>query len=167
MRAKRGGTGGIAERIGEALGEEGIPVAVLPVDRVGNLSGYSAVILGSAVYFGRWRKEAAAFLHEHERELAERPVWLFSSGPTGEGEPVDLMEGWSFPEDLRPVAERIHVRETAYFHGDLDLAKLNIMEKIAIRAVKSPPGDFRDWAAISAWAKGIGGKLRHESDPSG
>jgi hypothetical protein len=32
--------------------------------------------LGSAVYMGQWRKEAAKFLTANEKMLAEQLVWL-------------------------------------------------------------------------------------------
>ena len=37
--------------------------------------------------------------------LAEQLVWLFSSGPTGEGNPVELTQGWHFPKALQPIAD--------------------------------------------------------------
>jgi menaquinone-dependent protoporphyrinogen oxidase len=118
------------------------------------------VVLGSAVYAGQWRKEAAAFLETHEQALAKRPVWLFSSGPTGEGDPVQLMKGWRFPEALQPIADRIQPRDIAFFHGVLDTSKLSLPEKLIVKALKAPIGDFRDWEAITTWAEGIAAALQ-------
>ena len=94
---KYGATKEIAEKIGEELRQAGLQTDVVPVDRVRDLTAYKAVILGSAVYIGKWRKEAVEFLKKNVQALAERPVWLFSSGPTGEGDPVELVKGWRFP----------------------------------------------------------------------
>ena len=80
---KYGATAEIAEKIGQVLREAGLRTDVLPVDRVSDLSPYQAVVLGSAVYIGKWRKEAVKFLQANEKALAEKLVWLFSSGPTG------------------------------------------------------------------------------------
>jgi len=66
---------------------------VLAVKSACDLPSYKAVILGSAVYIGRWRKEAAKFLEANEKVLAGQMVWLFSSGPTGEGDTVELLQG--------------------------------------------------------------------------
>jgi menaquinone-dependent protoporphyrinogen oxidase len=41
------------------------------------------VVLGSAVYVGRWLEAGACFVEEQADELAARPVWLFSSGRPG------------------------------------------------------------------------------------
>jgi menaquinone-dependent protoporphyrinogen oxidase len=150
-----GATAGIAERIGEKLRQAGLEVDVLPVKNVTSLTSYAAAIVGSAVYAGQWRKEAAEFLQNQEAALAALPTWLFSSGPTGEGDPVELMKGFRFPEGLQPVADRIRPREIAFFHGALDLQRLSLPEKIIIKGIKAPVGDFRDWAAIDAWATAI------------
>ena len=90
---KYGATAEIAEKIGQALRGAGLSADVLPADRVSDLTPYQAVVLGSAVYIGQWRKEAVKFLKANETVLAEKPVWLFSSGPSGEGDPVELGQG--------------------------------------------------------------------------
>jgi menaquinone-dependent protoporphyrinogen oxidase len=160
---KRGATAEIAERIGQVLRQAGLRADVLPAERVADLSPYKAVILGSAVYIGQWRKEAATFLKTNEKTLAERPVWLFSSGPTGEGDPVQLLQGWRLPKAQQLVADRIRPRDVAVFHGALDPKKMNLIERWMIKNVKSPVGDFRDWDAIGAWAKAISDALLRET----
>jgi menaquinone-dependent protoporphyrinogen oxidase len=90
---KYGATAEIAEKIGQVLRQASLHADVRPVDRVKDLAPYHAVVLGSAVYTGQWRKEAAKFLQTHETMLAQRQVWLFSSGPTGKGDPVELLKG--------------------------------------------------------------------------
>jgi menaquinone-dependent protoporphyrinogen oxidase len=157
---KYGATAEIADKIGQVLREAGLEADVLPADRVGDLSPYGAVVLGSGVYVGQWRKEAARFLKANEKALAERPVWLFSSGPTGEGDPMELMEGWHLPKRLQPVADRIRPREIIAFHGAIDADKLNPIERWVIKNVKAPAGDFRDWDAITSWATGIADALK-------
>ena len=137
------------------LRETGMAVDVEPADRVGDLSSYRAVVLGSGVYVGRWRKEAAKFLKANEAALAGKPVWLFSSGPTGEGDPVELVQGWQFPSGLQPVADRIQPRDITLFHGSVDVDKLSRLHRWMIGKVDSPVGDYRDWDAITAWAAGI------------
>jgi menaquinone-dependent protoporphyrinogen oxidase len=156
---KYGATAEIAQKIGEQLSQSGLTAEVHPVGQVSSLTPYWAVILGSAVYVGQWRKEAAAFLRDHEPELAVRPVWLFSTGPTGVGDPVQLMKGWRFPESLQPVADRIRPRGTAFFHGALDLQRLSVPDKLIVKGVKAPIGDFRDWKAIAKWTAEVAKEL--------
>jgi menaquinone-dependent protoporphyrinogen oxidase len=161
---KYGATAEIAERIGQVLCQEDLQADVLPADRVPDVNAYGAVVLGSAVYIGQWRKEAARFLRDNEAVLATKPVWLFSSGPTGEGDPEDLTQGWQFPGKLQPIADRIAPRGIAVFHGASDLDKLNFIEKWMLKNVKAPVGDFRDWQAIAAWARSIGQALKEEEE---
>ena len=159
--SKYGATGEIAEKIGKVLRQAGLQADVFPVDGIRDLDPYQAVILGSALYIGKWQKEAAAFLQANERMLAVRPVWLFSSGPTGEGDPVELVEGLRLPEALQPVADRIQPCDIAVFHGYINPDKVNRIEKWAVKSlVKKPFGDYRNWDAITAWAGSIAQALK-------
>jgi menaquinone-dependent protoporphyrinogen oxidase len=92
------GTTGIAQRIAEVLRGAGLKVDVLTASVMSSTNEYGAVVLGSAMYAGQWTKEAAPFLEHHVDALRTRSVWLFSSGPTGEGDPVQWMHGWRFPD---------------------------------------------------------------------
>ncbi len=157
---KYGATAESAEKIGQVLRQAGLRADVQPVKRVGDLAPYQAVVLGSAVYIGQWRKEAAAFLKANAAALAERPVWLFSSGPTGEGDPVTLTQGWHFPSGLQPVADQIHPRDIALFQGFANVNKMNTLEKWMLKNVKAGAGDFRNWEAITAWAAAIADALK-------
>ena len=160
---KYGATAEIAERIAQALREADLAADVRQVDKVRDLTPYRAVVLGSAVYIGQWRKEAARFLEANVETLAEKPVWLFSSGPTGEGDPVELVQGWRFPSKLQPLADRIKPRDTVVFHGAIDPKKLNFLLRWMLRNVKSASGDYRHWDAITAWATGIAAAVKEES----
>lgn len=160
--SKYGATAEIAEKVGQTLRQAGLQADVMPVSRVSDLMPYKAVVLGSAVYMGQWRKEVGKFLKANEKLLAERPVWLFSSGPMGKGDPVQLTKGWRFPKSQGPIIERIRPRDIVIFHGMLDMKKLNFFEKWVIRNVKAPVGDFRDWNAISSWVARIAAALQKQ-----
>lgn len=152
---KHGATAEIARKIGSVLGGAGLTTEVIPAKQARNISSYNAVILGSAVYIGAWRKDAVRFLQLHELELTKMPVWLFSSGPTGKGDPVTLLQGWRYPQGLQPIINRIQPRGIAVFGGFVDEAKAGFIERWMIKNVKAPVGDFRDWDAITAWAQEI------------
>jgi menaquinone-dependent protoporphyrinogen oxidase len=158
--SRYGATAEIAEKIAQVLRQAGLDTDVLPADRVSDLQPYKAVVLGSAVYVGMWRRKAAKFLKANEKALAERPVWLFSSGPTGEGDPGEQVQGWRFPKGLQPIADRIQPRDTALFHGAVNVEKLNAIEKWMLKNVQAPTGDFRDWEAIASWATAIADTLK-------
>lgn len=157
---KHGATAEIAEEIGEVLRQANVPTDVLPVKQVKDLQPYTAVILGSAVYIGQWRKEAIHFLKTYEQALYKRDVWLFSSGPTGEGDAGELLKGWRFPEKYQSLVESIQPQDIAVFHGVLDVSEMNFLEKWIINKVEAPVGDFRDWDDITAWATAIAHALK-------
>jgi menaquinone-dependent protoporphyrinogen oxidase len=160
--SKYGATEGIAQKIGEVLQQEGLQVELLSAKQVADVSHYKAVVVGSAAYMFRWRKEVADLLTRNEKQLAEKPVWLFTSGPLEEGDPVKLLEGKIIPTALQPIVDRIKPRGITVFHGAVDMNKLNFFERFVFKRVKSPIGDFRKWDAITAWAKDIAGTLKKQ-----
>jgi menaquinone-dependent protoporphyrinogen oxidase len=157
--SRYGATAEIAEKIGDVIRQEGIAADVLPAGRAGDISRYGAFIIGSAAYVGQWRKDAVNLVARNEKLLSAHPVWIFSSGPTGEGDPVELVQGWRYPKKLAPVIERIKPRDIAVFHGAAYAEKLNPLFKYMLNMVKAPVGDFRDWEMIESWAKKIAGEL--------
>jgi len=158
--SKHGMTAEIAGKIGDTLRQSGLQVDVLPVKSVKGLAPYKAVVLGSAVYIAMWRKEFVKFLQENEKPLSGLPVWIFSSGPMGEGDPVELLHGWRLPEAQKTLIESIKPRDVALFHGAINIKKMNLFEKWVLKSVKAATGDFRDWKAINKWASGIADALR-------
>jgi len=153
--SRHGATRGIAERIGATLREHGLEADVQAVGDHPDPSSYGAVILGSAVYFGKWMKEATSFALTHRESLAMRPVWIFSSGPTG----TEMRPEHTTLKDAREVGEAIGARGHQVFFGAIDLSELTFRERLVVRGVKAPVGDFRDWDEIESWAKGIATEL--------
>jgi menaquinone-dependent protoporphyrinogen oxidase len=157
---KHGATAEIAERIANTLRETGHTVETVPVPNVGSLKSYDAVILGSAVYMGKWRKEAAKFLKRQQGTLSQKPVWIFSTGPLGEGDPVELVHGEKLPKSLQPIADSIGARDVQVFFGAATVESLGGFEKWVLNKVHAELGDFRDWNTIEKWAKDIATALQ-------
>ncbi len=153
--SKHGSTEGIAQAIADRLRELGEPVEVCSVGEVVDLAEFRAVVLGSAVYAGSWMKEAVEFVHRSAEALAERPVWLFSSGPLG----TDVEDEEEQPRQLEEIAGIVGPIDHRMFFGALDRSKLGFGERMIVKAVKAPDGDFRDWDAIRDWADGIAREL--------
>ena len=158
--SKYGATAEIAEKIGQVLRQAGLQVDVSPVKSAGDLKSYDAVILGSAAYMFQWRADAVSFLKKNQTLLAERPTWLFYSGPLGKGDALELVKGQRFPKSLKPVIDHIKPRDTKVFHGFINMEKLNFFEKFAFKKSPAMQGDFRDWNAIIAWANSIAAMLK-------
>jgi menaquinone-dependent protoporphyrinogen oxidase len=106
------------------------------------------LVIGSAVYFGSWMKEATDFVHCNRDALAARPVWLISSGPTGAASLPEPKEISELKAAVRPQAHR-------EFSGVLDRHLLSFAEQLVVKGVRAPEGDFRDWRAIEDWAENI------------
>jgi menaquinone-dependent protoporphyrinogen oxidase len=156
VASRHGATREIAERIGWALREEGLDVDVLDAGSVDDVAGYDAVVLGSAVYLGRWLDPARKLAEVHGRALSAMPTWLFSSGPIGDPpKPA--------PEDAVKLDEavlRIGAREHRLLAGKLDRSVLGFGEKAVVVAFRAPDGDFRDWDEIAHWSRSIASELR-------
>lgn len=155
-----GSTKEIAERIAIRLQGHGIHTVTSTVELAPDLAGFDGVVIGSAVYAGHWLDAARRFITSDTAKLADRPVWLFSSGPVGDQ---------AVTADPRPVSEiadlmkRIGANGHRVFAGALDRSTVDtggfpfLTRVIAKRFV--PEGDWRNWREIDAWADEIAGKL--------
>ncbi len=152
---KHGSTEGIATFIARRLRERGRDAEALRVEAVTTLDGVDAVVLGSAVYAGSWMKEAMGFVHRHAATLADLPVWLFSSGPLGE----EIRDGMDQIKQLPELRDLLRPEDHRIFFGALDKEKLGFAERMIVKAVKAPDGDFRDWDEIGAWTDAIAERL--------
>lgn len=160
-----GSTREVAEAVAEALNERGIDTAVRAAREVDALDGYSAVVLGGALYFFRLHKDARQFLSRHRKALREMPVAVFAVGPINdtakefEGARKHLdrtlhKHGW-----LSPVSVEV-------FGGWFDPAGLRFPHKNP--AMKGmPASDIRDWDAIRTWAAFLPQALGPEKPPAG
>ena len=157
VASKHGVTGEIGDILAAVLGAAGIEVEERRPQDVVSVDPYDAVILGSAVYTGRWLEPARAFGERLASELSTRPVWLFSSGPLGDP-PIPVAE----PPDALALSERIGAREHRSLAGRLERAELGFLERAITKAVRAPDGDFRDWVGIRSWAAEIASSLTKE-----
>ena len=152
--SKHGATAEIAEAIGRTLREDATGVDVVEPGEVTTVHGYDAVVLGSAIYAGRWLEPARLFVSRWAYDLRRRPVWLFSSGPIGDPPQPD-----EAPVDLDDLLSSTGAREHRLFGGRLERRRLGLMERAMVTAIRAPDGDFRNWAAITDWARGISAAL--------
>jgi menaquinone-dependent protoporphyrinogen oxidase len=158
--SRHGSTVEMAAEVATVLGEAGFDAVVLGPDDVHSLDGWDAAVIGSAIYVGHWLAPARDLVERLAAELAERPVWLFSSGPIGD--PPSPVEE---PEDVAELAELIHARGHQVFAGRIDRKQLGLGEKVIMTALRAPEGDFRPWTDIRAWAERIARDLVNERAP--
>ncbi|RRO18646.1 flavodoxin [Saccharopolyspora rhizosphaerae] len=150
---KFGATGQIAAAIGDGLAQSGFEVDVLRAGQVRGVEDYDVVVLGSAVYLGRWVPEARRLLER--RELAGRDVWLFSSGPVGEQARSGAGENWTRPQRITRRGERIGAHEHVVFGGAVSDRSGGFLRRRMAQSIDPASRDMRDWDEIAAWARKI------------
>jgi menaquinone-dependent protoporphyrinogen oxidase len=156
---KHGATAEIAEHIGAILREEGHEAVVSAARDVTDPAAFDAVVLGSAVYMGRWRRDARALLKRVGLGDGVRRLWLFSSGPGADDKP-NPADRWMHPRKIREAGERLGARDQVVFGGRVPPDPGNFMERSMLKRTPEDKRDARDFDAIADWARGIAAALR-------
>lgn len=147
--SRMGSTAEIAETIGQVLRESGLRVRVVPCAEVESVDDDDAAVVGSALYADRWMHDAVAFLRRFSEQLAERPTWLFQSGPCGDDATTQQVDT---PRQVARLVARYGLRPPVTFGGRLHpSAAWDRMSRWM--ATGDRAGDFRDWDALRAWAR--------------
>lgn len=154
-----GSTEGVAKRIGDVLHARNIPVDVLEVTQVRDLSDYQTIILGSGIRGGTFFTDANAFIELNKSILEQKDTYVFLLCLTmREDTPANRLtvEGY-----LDPIRAQIKPKSEGLFAGAYDSSKHNFMEKLVMRAMKAPEGDFRQWDQITSWAESLAISIAH------
>jgi len=168
VASKHGATAGIGDALARSMAEcpagraAGLSAVAVPAQQRPNPAPFQAVVLGSAVYVGRWLDPAREYASLYADALRARPVWLFSSGPIGDP-PFPPDE----PHDTAPLAKITGARAHRVFPGRLDKDRLSFGERAMVTAMRAPIGDFRDWDEISSWAAEIAAAVAGASVTAG
>lgn len=152
---KAGSTVEVAAAIGETLTARGFSVDVRPVKEKPSLDGYSAVVMGSAIRIGGWLPEALDFIRKNQARLNQLPVALYTVHMLNCGE--DEASRAARTAYTAPVRALLPNAPEAFFAGKMDYSTLSFVDRLLAKAVEkqtnNPPGDFRDWTKIRAWAQ--------------
>ncbi len=149
---KRGSTAEVAEAVAGALREHGLEVELRQAAQIDKLDAYGGVVLGGALYMGRWHSDARRFLARHRRALAELPVAFFGMGPLDltaksvDGSRKQLEHALESAPELEPLSVEI-------FGGVVEPSKL----RFPFSHMQAT--DARDWDAIQAWSTELASKL--------
>ncbi len=150
---KAGCTAEVATHIGEFLAAKNHAVDVLPIKKVKDLSAYSKVVVGSAIRIGNVLPEVTKFVQENQAALQQKPFNVFITCMTLVPDSAENRKTVSaYLDPLRAVVKQSH---EGHFAGVVDPKKLALLERWMMNAMKTPIGDFRDWAQIDAFAESI------------
>ncbi|HXE46207.1 MAG TPA: flavodoxin domain-containing protein [Conexibacter sp.] len=156
---RHGSTREVAETIATTLQEHGERVDLRAAADCHDLSAYRAIVLGGALYMGRWHRDARTFLRRHSPTLQTRPIAIFAMGPQSmdersvRGARRQLDNALRRFRDLDPMAVTI-------FGGVIDPADL----RFPFNRMKA--SDARDWDTIRAWATELTSRLAASNAPT-
>jgi menaquinone-dependent protoporphyrinogen oxidase len=145
-------TAEIAAAIAGELASAGCSVDLGEARDVASVAAVDAVVVGSALYLGRWDEAALQLLRRERAALATIPTWLFSSGPVGVGTATARPERLPQPDEVAALAVEIGARATTFggrVEPGAEAFDLQIMANAGLA------GDWRDFERIRAWARGI------------
>ena len=154
--SKHGSTQEVPEAIARRLGESGLEVELRCAADVADLTPYDGVVLGGALYFGRWHRDAVRFLAKHRLELAERPPAVFALGPKT-ADAQGLAESRAQLDKALAKVPEVEPRSVAVFGGVVDPAKLRFPLS------RLPASDARDWDAIDEWVDQVPTALKPDA----
>ncbi len=151
-----GSTGGVADAIGKDLCNRGAAVDVCMLKNVADLNEYRGVVVGSAIYRGKWLPEAMDFVQRNRGVLRQVPVAYFlvcmtMSEPTEEKRRKVL----AYLDPVLKAVPEVKPVKIGTFAGALNYGNLSSPTKMIMKLKGAPEGDYRDWNAIRTWAEGL------------
>lgn len=148
--SKCGSTGEVAQAIGQELCARGATVDVRRIEEVGDVTGYDAFVVGSAIRMGNWLPQAKKFVEMNAARLRIAPTAFFTVHMLN----LDDSEASKAARAayVAPVHAILEPQSEAFFAGKLDLSKMSFLDRMISRMMKARDEDKRDWNAITAWA---------------
>jgi menaquinone-dependent protoporphyrinogen oxidase len=145
-----GSTAGIAERVAEVLNRNGLKAEAVPAKKIRDTASYGAVVLGGAVHAGKLHPDAVKFARRNKADLNSKPFAAFVVCLTMKG--CDDKSRTTASAYLDPVREHAKPASEGLFAGAYDPNKLSFVARTIMKMIKTPPGDYRKWDEIEAWA---------------
>jgi menaquinone-dependent protoporphyrinogen oxidase len=161
--SRTGCTREAAEIIGEVLRTKlEAEVDVRPVQDARSLSGYEAVVAGSAARSKRgWLSEARRWLRAHQAELARMPVAYFMTCWVLRNDtPEAGAEAQDYVELVRQKFPAITPLAVGLFPGRLDLSRFSAFDRFFLRMKHAPAGNWFSGERVRRWAEELPAALR-------
>jgi menaquinone-dependent protoporphyrinogen oxidase len=157
--SKREGTAGLAEMLAVDLRAHGFTVDVRDAAGEPPVTDYDAVVVGGALYAGRWHADARRFVKRNARELRRLPAFFFSSGPLDDSAATTDLPP---TRQVRKLMQRVGAEEHHTFGGRLEVDASGFA---AHAMAKDHAGDWRDAAEVNHWAAHLATRLRDSTVP--
>lgn len=147
-----GATRTLAETLADALRGAGLDCELVGIEEAPDPAGYDAVVLGSGVRVESIEKSAAAWAKQYADALSTRPFAFFSCS----GSASDPAKGGKQKATDAFLATLSHTPvATANFPGWVLMDRIPLHERVLLKSMRTPTGDFRDLPAVAAWGREI------------
>lgn len=150
--SRHGSTAEVAATIAEALQSAcDFAVTLTSMAEFEPPAAYDAIIIGTAIYADQWLPDAEDYLQHFANELQARPVAFFNVcmvAANSDDDSKALLRQYhadAHARAIKPVAVGI-------FAGQLSHNGLYGLDRWLVTVKHLPPGDYRDWDYIRAWA---------------
>jgi menaquinone-dependent protoporphyrinogen oxidase len=143
-----GSTAEVAQAIADEMAKAGVQVDVSPVEEVKDLSGYDAVVVGTAVRAFHILGKTRRFFRKHQKALRALPVAYFLVCLTmGEETPENIQKATDYAKPMVNIKAPVSL---GLFGGCINHEKMTDIFGKTMRSL--PEQDHRDWDKIRAWA---------------
>ena len=120
-------------------------------------SSYDAVVVGSGVRAGTWHAPVREWVKANAATLKTKPLAMFTVGlmitdEAKRDEVAAYNKAVIEENSLTPI-------DTGLFAGWNEPKAFSFPERMIMKVMKAPQGDFRDMAAISAWTESVAPQL--------
>ncbi len=166
--SKEGQTEKIAQRMAEAVREQGHDAELLDVDHSTasiDLSSFQAIVVGAPIHAGGYPHSIVDFVKTYKRVLERVPSAFFSVGlavasrtSDGRAQTLEVVERFVKRTGWRP-------KRVELIAGALRYSKYNFLIRFIVRRITAKEGgdtdtsrdyEYTDWPAVTRFAREIG-----------
>ncbi len=154
--SKYGSTHEIAQVVAEEFFLKGFNVEIKNISNVKQISRFNAVIIGAAIHYGQWMKEAKIFIQRFAKDLSKKQTaYFFTCLTLAKNRQKDITQAMKYSNRIICTSELVKPLSVGAFAGELDYSPMGFTEKIAAKAIFSilriQSGDYRKWNNIYQW----------------
>jgi menaquinone-dependent protoporphyrinogen oxidase len=161
-----GSTDEVADFIGDILSQDGYIVEIKNIKEELDLTSYDSIVIGSAIRYDKWMSNARKFVKNNQEILSKIPVaFFFTCLVLSKKTDKTIRQAKEYSDKLYDIAPQVKPISVGGFAGVLDYNKISLVPRLFLKLyliilrvkekIRVEEGDYRDWDAISSWAKSI------------